>query len=282
MNVGTAPLLEGRFDVNADQKHSSKLITETNHSTIELGQFNGRVVVIKTCRNKSDPRTAPRFRREVNALNLVATHAHITQLLEADSNRLTLTLRAEPGQSLDKYVDSHGISTLPSGDSTTLWKQISGALAHLHANAITHDDVKPDNIMWDPATQHSVLIDFGAALNHKVLPTDWFNPSGTPPYAPPEFLERRKGNAGDVWALGVTMLFAFKYIKLPDGNWILPHVFEEDLVLEEMKSWLTEVEGWRNVLLGRHDSLVAEMLEQDPDKRIVAAEIKLQLDVQKI
>ena len=135
--------------------------------------------------------------------------------------------------------------------------------------------------MWDDVTQHGVLIDFGAALNHEVLPEGRFNPSGTPPYAPPEFLQRRKGSAGDVWALGVTMLFAFKYVKLPDGAWILPHVFEEDLVLEEMKSWLNVVEGWREALIEQNHGLLAGMLEQDPDKRIVAAELELQLKVRR-
>lgn len=207
----------------------------------------------------------------------ISLQEHITQLWDADISLLTLTLRAEPGQSLDKYVDSHGKSTLPPGDSTTLWKQMSSALAHLHANSITHDDLKPDNIMWDRASQHSVLIDFGAALNHKILPGNWFNPSGTPPYAPPEFLHREKSSAGDVWALGVTMLFAFKYVNLPDGEWILPHVFENALVLEEMRSWLGEVERWRQMLAGGAHSLLADMLEQDPNERILAAQLELKL-----
>lgn len=131
--------------------------------------------------------------------------------------------------------------------------------------------------MWDHGSQHSVLIDFGAALNHKMLPLDWFNPSGTPPYAPLEFLQRRKGSAGDVWALGVTMLFAFKYVRLPDGEWILPHAFEDEVVLEEMTNWLNSVEGWRQELVDGVHGLLAEMLEQDPNKRIVAAELELQL-----
>lgn len=131
--------------------------------------------------------------------------------------------------------------------------------------------------MWDQAAQHSVLIDFGAALNHNVLPENWFNPSGTPPYAPPEFLQRRKGSAADIWALGVTMLFAFKYVKLPDGEWILPHVFENALVLEEMRSWLSEVERWRQVLAEGVHGLLADMLEQDPNQRILAEELELQL-----
>lgn len=83
-----------------------------------------------------------------------------------------------------------------------------GVLAHLHSTcSLMHDDVKPENIMWDPVSRNGVLVDLGAALNHKALPDDFFNPSGTPPYAPPEYLRRRKGRAGDVWALGVTMFF---------------------------------------------------------------------------
>ncbi|KAK2600580.1 hypothetical protein N8I77_010102 [Diaporthe amygdali] len=263
---------------NLDAHNPSTLVTETYHSTIELGQFHGQVAIIKRCRNQDDPRTKTRFGNEVNTLKLVASHKHITQLLDADVSQLTLTLRVESGRSLDKYVDDHWKSTLSPDSPVTLWKQISSALAYLHANSITHDDVKPDNIMWDPATQRSVLIDFGAALNHKSLPADWFNPSGTPPYAPPEFLQRRKCSAGDVWALGVTMLFAFKYIKLPDGEWILPHIFEQDLVLEEMKSWLREVDGWRMELANGNHHLLADMLEQDPNKRITATELELQLE----
>lgn len=284
---------------NLDAHNPSTLVTETYHSTIELGQFHGQVAIIKRCRNQDDPRTKTRFGNEVNILKLVASHVcslfrhanhlfgprsklaqkHITQLWDADVSQLTLTLRVESGRSLDKYVDDNWKSTLSPDSPVTLWKQISSALAYLHANSITHDDVKPDNIMWDPATQRSVLIDFGAALNHKSLPADWFNPSGTPPYAPPEFLQRRKCSAGDVWALGVTMLFAFKYIKLPDGEWILPHIFEQELVLEEMKSWLREVDGWRMELAnGNHHHLLADMLEQDPNKRITATELELQLE----
>ncbi|KAG8167811.1 hypothetical protein KVR01_003500 [Diaporthe batatas] len=282
MDASKLSLPRGPFGSNADKPPSPVLITETYHSTIQLGNFNGRVAIIKTFRNQNHSRTTLRFHNEVDALRLAGSHANITQLLDADIGRIALTLRVEPGQSLDKYVDDRWKSTISSGDSITLWKQMSSALAHLHTNSITHDDVKPDNIMWDPSAQHAVLIDFGAALNHNILPADWFNPSGTPPYAPPEFLHRGKGNAGDVWALGVTMLFAFKYISLPDGNWILPHIFEDQMVLEEMKSWLTEVEGWRRILLGRHDDLLAEMLDPDPDNRIVAAELELQLKTQEI
>lgn len=169
-------------------------------------------------------------------------------------------------------------STLSPPDCATLWAQMSSALAHLHSTCcLIHDDVKPENIMWNPVSQNSILVDFGAALNRKVLPAGFFNPSGTPPYAPPEYLQRRKSSEGDVWALGVTMLFAFGYLPLPDGAWILPEAFEKEGVRRDMVDWLNEVEGWRRRLAGGEKGLLAEMLEADPDGRVGSKELARRL-----
>lgn len=65
---------EGYPESNAGKEYSSTIITETYHSTIELGQLNGRVAIIKRCRNQNDPRTPPRFRNEVDALHAVISH----------------------------------------------------------------------------------------------------------------------------------------------------------------------------------------------------------------
>lgn len=169
-------------------------------------------------------------------------------------------------------------STITLPDCHVLWKQMSSALAYLHANSVTHDDVKPENIMWHSEGQRSVLIDFGAALNCTVQPVELFNPSGTPPYVPPEFLQRRKRSAGDVWALGIVMLFALRHISLPDGNWLLPNVFEDGAVLQDMLAWLAEVERLRKDVANT-DVVLAEMLEADPESRITSSELVLRLKV---
>lgn len=168
------------------------------------------------------------------------------------------------------------MSTVSTTDCRAIMTQMAGALAYIHELSITHDDVKPENIMWDEA--HAVLIDFGAALDFAAAPTAeaLFTPSGTPPYAPPEFLQRRKVHAaGDVWALGVVLLFARRRIPLPDGNWFLPSVFENGSPREEMLAWLCEIARLRKSLQDQpgEDAVVAEMLEEQPEARISSSEL---------
>lgn len=179
--------------------------------------------------------------------------------------------------SLDKWRDAESKSTLSTSECAMLWKQMSSALAYLHALNIIHDDVKPDNIMWCRDTQSGVLIDFGAAI---VLPLgSYFNLSGTPNYAAPEYLDRRKSEKSDVWGLGITMIFALGYVPLPDGEWILPYALKEERSdhRKDMLAWLTKVETLRLGLL-KSNPLIAEMLHASPSRRIDSHRLSLQLE----
>lgn len=152
---------------------------------------------------------------------------------------------------------------------------MASALAFLHSVSIIHDDVKPDNIMWCGENEHGVLIDFGATLMD--MPQDYFNPSGTPSYAPPEFLARKKSAKGDIWGLGITLLFAFGYVPLPGGEWMLPHALDESTEAhKEMLAWLAEVDSLRAEILGRN-YLFASMLHAEPLGRIGSDELVEQL-----
>lgn len=155
---------------------------------------------------------------------------------------------------------------------------MASALSHLHSLRLVHDDVKPDNILWDPRASRAVLVDFGAALDFHstvLLPRDdWdFNPSGTPSYAPPEFLDRKKGRGGegDVWALGIVMLFVWGRVGLPDGEWFLPGVWDEGGDTE-MRRWLAEVNR-----MGQAErdegSVLGEMLYDNPVQRIRSVDL---------
>jgi serine/threonine protein kinase len=143
--------------------------------------------------------------------------------------------------------------------------------------SIIHDDIKPDNIMYSSSTLHCSLIDFGAAYNVEKVGKGYFNTSGTPPYAPPEYLKRTKGEEGegDVWALGVTMLFAIGEVELPAGDWILPHALEGGKPRVEMETWLKRVQELGQDLESRGGEweVVRRMVRVDMGLRISSEEL---------
>ena len=95
---------------------------------------------------------------------------------------------------------------LSLGEVRRLLLSILDALAHAHAHAILHLDLKPNNVLLTgPASaQRPVLVDFG--LSHaKGSRAGAWSSSGTPPYMAPErFLNqwRRFGPPTDLFAVG--------------------------------------------------------------------------------
>ena len=200
-------------------------------------------------------------------------------LLGSSAQDFSITLRCERGQSLDRHLDSSTRRCTLAGEATIrLWLDITYALVHVHSLGIIHDDIKPENIMWDALRSKAVLIDFGAA-NVVCSGGNWgFSPSGTPSYAAPEFLEKQKGPPSDVWAFGVTMLFANGQIALPNGDWLLPRVFEQGKDRERMLAWLQEVDLIRQQL-SDDASVLVRMLETDASSRITPWSLAVVLDV---
>ncbi|EXF74554.1 hypothetical protein CFIO01_12277 [Colletotrichum fioriniae PJ7] len=290
--------VDGPVEIDAATKLTpSVIIATTHHSVIESTTHNNLPAIIKRFTFPENPRTHHRWRKEIEALNLARGHPNISQILTSNPSPPTITLRHEAGLSLEKYISPQAFHcTLSHSDALAIWSQIASALSHLHSTCnIIHDDVKPENIIFfsplphhppspsshsspdkdDRQPPHAVLLDFGAALPFTQNTWTW-TPSGTPPYAPPEFLHRTKSPASDVWGLGVTLLFCFGYIPLPAGSWILPHVFEDEAVKQEMVAWLDEIEELRTSLSGSRVAekvLLGRMLERDPSVRIGSGEI---------
>ena len=94
------------------------------------------------------------------------------------------------------------------------FSQICETIAALHEHDVAHYDVKPDNLMIDPATGDAVVIDFDRAL--------FLDPSGnatqeilqitekqtTPAYSPPSRWENPP-KTRDVFSVGATALELF-------------------------------------------------------------------------
>ena len=117
------------------------------------------------------------------------------------------------GQSLREYVKSRG--RLSPNEMLAIMTPVIDAVGFLHANRMTHLDIKPDNIMLTPDTQgqpRPVLIDFGLSKHYdgNGSPTSTINTLGcSDGYSP---VEQYGGitnfqPTADIYALGATMAF---------------------------------------------------------------------------
>lgn len=112
-----------------------------------------------------------------------------------------------PGHTLYEVVKTGG--TLPVRDIYAIALQICDVLAYLHKQKppVIHRDIKPQNIIIDPAGGVH-LIDFGIAREHKEGQSQDTAIILSEGYAPPEqFGFGQTSQLTDIYALGVVMLF---------------------------------------------------------------------------
>jgi serine/threonine-protein kinase len=88
----------------------------------------------------------------------------------------------------------------------TIIEQIGAALTAAHKHGIIHRDLKPANIMYTPATQRAVLLDFGIARDSDHKPEERLTRTGffvgTLQYVAPEALSGELVNEqADVYSL---------------------------------------------------------------------------------
>ena len=166
-------------------------------------------------------------------------------------------------------------SPFAPSDANTILRDMSSALAYLKLEGIAHNDIKLANITYS-LQRGAVLIDFGLAT----AIDEPMSTGGTPWYMPPEFAHGTgsRNVSGDIWALGVTMLYVLRKITLPDRigkGWLIRDVFEKASdACRKMDAWLTEVEDARKHL--DHANLIErqvyKMLDTRIDSRVQAAQ----------
>ena len=174
----------------------------------------GRKVALKVLPISSamDPRQIERFRIEGQAAAAL-DHPHIVPVFEigCENGIHFYAMRFVEGSSLAALVHTarsgESPAFMPSREAAHLALQAAEALAHAHGMGIVHRDVKPANLLLEPAG-HLWVADFGLAhfVNGGDL-TQTGDVIGTLRYLSPEQAkgQRKLDARTDIYSLGATL-----------------------------------------------------------------------------
>jgi serine/threonine protein kinase len=181
------------------------------------------------------------FAREQSAL-LRLSHPHIVPVFEVGDRHIAMAYIG--GASLARRLRA-GIAPAVV---FRMARQIASALAHAHARAVLHSDVKPSNVLTD-AADNAYLADFGAATLLDEAVDVAAEVIGTPTYVAPERVDGGAvGGAADQFSLGRTIVAAL-------------------LGTEHLPSWGREIEALPASLPAAARAVVARAIAVEPADR---------------
>ncbi|MBF0240739.1 MAG: serine/threonine-protein kinase PknK, partial [SAR324 cluster bacterium] len=186
-------------------------IYESEHSLIYRGQniSDHRKVILK--RLKSDQPSAwevSKFRKEYEMTRLFQSDGIVGMYaLEKVDSTHVMIIEDFGGDSLKNLMPHR---SLPLVEFLKLAILMAEALGQVHQAGITHRDINPSNIIWNPESGALKLIDFGIASDLEQETPDLVNPNvleGTLAYISPEQtgrMNRAIDHRADLYSLGMT------------------------------------------------------------------------------
>ncbi|KAE8699894.1 Calcium-dependent protein kinase 30 [Hibiscus syriacus] len=207
-------------------------------------------------------------RREVAIMSTLPEHPNIVKLKATyeDNENVHLVMElCEGGELFDRIV-ARGHYTERAAANVA--KTIAEVVKMCHENGVMHRDLKPENFLFANKKEHSPLkvIDFGLSVFFK--PGEKFTEiMGSPYYMAPEVLKRDYGPEVDVWSAGVIL-----YILLCGVPPFWAET-EQGVALAILRGVIDfKREPWSQVS-DSAKSLVRQMLEPDPKKRLTAQQV---------
>jgi serine/threonine-protein kinase len=264
--------LDGRFEV-------TDLVARSNMASIfkARDRRTGEAVAIKVplMTLESDVAGFERFQRE-EEIGTRLLHPGVLKVIKVEEkkSRPYLVMEFLDGETLADLLNRK--KPLPEPEAVRYASRICEALDYLHANGITHRDLKPQNIMLckDGSLR---LFDFGIARVEKArrLTFAGLTPTmGTPDYMAPEQVKGKRGDhRTDIYSLGAILYEMTTGSTLFQGE--SPYVVMNARVTgdpeapRKLNSNLTPVV----------EEIILHALERDPEQRFESASaMKRELD----
>ncbi len=181
--------------------------------TVFLGEDAriGRQVAIKTMpldqefEGQTLEEVKQRFLREAETAGRLS-HPNIVTVYDVgeEQDLAYIAMDYLRGTPLNAHAESGEL--LPAHEVFDALAQVADALATAHAEHVLHRDIKPDNIVYDRATGHVTVTDFGVACLLDERQTRTGTILGSPSYMSPEQLASRAlDGRSDLFSLGVTL-----------------------------------------------------------------------------
>ncbi len=152
------------------------------------------------------------FETEVKTLRRLGSHPRIPQLLNSfeEDSEFYLVQEFVNGQSLEDEIKQAG--QLSENEVIAFLKDVLSVLSFIHDHHVVHRDLKPDNLIRRDNGE-MVLIDFGAVkeIRTRLITGEQTGLTigiGTHGYTPSEQLSGKPRYSSDIYALGMTAIYA--------------------------------------------------------------------------
>lgn len=207
-------------------------------------------------------------KREVHIMSSLPNHPNVVKLKATyeDNEAVHLVMElCEGGELFDRIVArGHYSERAAAGVART----IAEVVKMCHLNGVMHRDLKPENFLFANKRENSALkaIDFGLSVFFR--PGERFSEIvGSPYYMAPEVLKRNYGPEVDIWSAGVIL-----YILLCGVPPFWAET-EQGVALAILRGVIDfKREPWPQIS-DSAKSLVRQMLEPDPRKRLTAQQV---------